>query len=246
MPNETRKVGAGRTALRLTHLFAGLYMAIFSVAAAAESPGKYRKPFPDDVFPIGVWLQQPDHAQRYKDLGINLYVGLWKGPTAVQLASLKRAAMPVICEQNETGLTDANRDIIVGWLQQDEPDNAQPLIGKIGAASIGWGSPIAPTEMQERYRETALTGSEPTGIHRSWQGRRLGCLERARQPHPSPRGLSGICEGRRHRFLRHLSRCRKRSGPGRETGGRRAGREALGAMGRPGQAGMECDRGQPG
>lgn len=108
-------------------------------------------PFPADAFPIAVWLQQPVHAQKYKDLGINLYVGLWKGPTSAQLATLKQAGMPVICEQNEPGLTDPNRDIIVGWLQQDEPDNAQPVFGKIGMASIGWGSPVPPDEMQKRY-----------------------------------------------------------------------------------------------
>jgi hypothetical protein len=109
-------------------------------------------PFPADTFPIAVWLQQPAHAKKYKDLGINLYVGLWKGPTSDHLATLKWVGMPVICEQNEVGLSDPNRDMIVGWLQQDEPDNAQPLFGKIGAASLGWGSPVSPAEIQERYR----------------------------------------------------------------------------------------------
>lgn len=32
-------------------------------------------------FPIGVWLQNPQKAQRYSDAGFNLYVGLWRGPT---------------------------------------------------------------------------------------------------------------------------------------------------------------------
>lgn len=109
-------------------------------------------PFKAGAFPIGVWLQDPRHAARYKALGINLYVGLWKGPTATQLASLKRAGMPVICTQNDVGLTDPNRDMIVGWLQQDEPDNAQPLFGRFGAASLGWGAPISPAEMQDRYQ----------------------------------------------------------------------------------------------
>lgn len=119
-----------------------------------------RLQFADDVFPLAVWLQQPVHAQKYKKLGINLYVGLWKGPTADQLATLKQAGMPVICEQNELGLSDRNRDTIIGWLQQDEPDNAQPLVGKIGAARLGWGSPVSPTEMQERYR--AMRARDPS------------------------------------------------------------------------------------
>ncbi len=107
---------------------------------------------PDGVFPIGVWLQQPEHARRYQALGINVYVGLWQGPTAAQLATLKRAGMPVIATQNEVGLTDPHRDIIVGWLQHDEPDNAQPLVGGVGLARAGWGSPLSPAEMLERYR----------------------------------------------------------------------------------------------
>ena len=50
-------------------------------------------------FPIAVWLQDPGNAAKYRAIGINLYVGLWKGPTAEQIADLKRQAMPVICEQ---------------------------------------------------------------------------------------------------------------------------------------------------
>src|SRR5690606_13894217 len=34
-----------------------------------------------DTFPIGVWLQAPRNASKYREIGINLYVGLWKGPT---------------------------------------------------------------------------------------------------------------------------------------------------------------------
>ena len=41
-----------------------------------------------DYFPIAVWLQSPRLAPRYKAAGINLYVGLWKGPTEEQLADL--------------------------------------------------------------------------------------------------------------------------------------------------------------
>ena len=76
-------------------------------------------------FPIGVWLQSPNNATRFKEVGINLYIGLWKGPTALQLQGLKKAGMAVLCHQNEAALNDANKDIILGWIQQDEPDNAQ-------------------------------------------------------------------------------------------------------------------------
>ena len=50
-----------------------------------------------DFFPVGVWLQNPANAQRYRAAGFNVYVGLWQGPTAEQLRVLTQAGMPVIC-----------------------------------------------------------------------------------------------------------------------------------------------------
>src|ERR1035441_7918559 len=32
-------------------------------------------------FPIAVWLQSPDNAAEYNSIGVNLFVGLWRGPT---------------------------------------------------------------------------------------------------------------------------------------------------------------------
>src|SRR5688572_27433227 len=66
-----------------------------------------------NYFPIAVWLQSPHNATAYKAAGINLYVGLWQGPTEAQLAALKAAEMPVICEQNEVGLAHKSDKIIV-------------------------------------------------------------------------------------------------------------------------------------
>ena len=80
-----------------------------------------------DYFPIAVWLQSPANAAKYKAAGINLYVGLWQGPTEEQLAALKTVGMPVICEQNAVGLAHKNDPTIVGWMHGDEPDNAQPI-----------------------------------------------------------------------------------------------------------------------
>lgn len=106
-------------------------------------------------FPLAVWLQQPKHAQAYQELGINLYVGLWKGPTSTQLLTLKQADMPVICHQNPTGLTDANRDVIIGWMQRDEPDNKQ-------RRKNGWGYDpvVAPSEVSSQFRE--IHRNDPT------------------------------------------------------------------------------------
>jgi hypothetical protein len=97
-------------------------------------------------FPIAVWLQNPTNAARYREAGFNLYVGLWRGPTTEQLESLQRAGMPVICHQNEVGLAHLDDPIIVGWMHQDEPDNAQSR-----GEGRGYGPPIAPETIIERY-----------------------------------------------------------------------------------------------
>lgn len=101
----------------------------------------------EDFFPLAVWLQIPEKALAFQKLGINLYVGLWKGPTETQLAQLKKAHMPVMAEVNAVGLNSANGNIIVGWLLTDEPDNAQPIPG-----TKKHGPPIPPIEMIRRYQ----------------------------------------------------------------------------------------------
>ena len=75
------------------------------LASATPAAPWSRGPSSDaGYFPIAVWLQSPDKAQRYRDAGFNTYVGLWQGPTEQQLAGLKRAGIQVFCEQNETAL----------------------------------------------------------------------------------------------------------------------------------------------
>ncbi|MBC7287446.1 MAG: hypothetical protein H5T86_05255 [Armatimonadetes bacterium] len=106
---------------------------------------KYGPPKRQDYFPLAVWLQSPRNAARYKELGINLYVGLWKGPIEEQLAQLKEVGMQVICDQNEVGLKHLDDPIIIGWMHGDEPDNAQPKEGG------GYGPAIPPAEIIRRY-----------------------------------------------------------------------------------------------
>src|SRR4030095_1946036 len=69
-------------------------------------------PTDPNFFPIAVWVQSPKNASRYKAAGINLYVGLWRGPTPEQIAELEKAGMPVICGQNERGLAQKSNPLI--------------------------------------------------------------------------------------------------------------------------------------
>ena len=100
-----------------------------------------------DYFPIGVWVQDPARAQQYKDIGINLYVGLWLGPTDLQLTQLEAADMPVFTFQNQRGLISPQNHVIQAWTQFDEPDNAQP------DGQGGFGPCIPPTELVARYNQ---------------------------------------------------------------------------------------------
>ena len=93
--------------------------------------GQWKNGLPNDTnyFPIAVWLQTPWNARSYQQAGINLFIGLWEGPTTNQLAELRAIGMPVICAQNQVGLENKDSPIIVGWMHGDEPDNAQGIPG---------------------------------------------------------------------------------------------------------------------
>lgn len=132
-------------------------------------------------FPIAVWLQDPSNATRYKAAGINLYIGLWQGPTESQLAALKAANMPVICEQNAVGLAHKADPTIVGWMHGDEPDNAQPVTDP-ATGKQGYGPCIPPSRIVADYaRLRAADPSRPIMLNLGqgvandeWVGRGAG------------------------------------------------------------------------
>lgn len=108
-----------------------------------------------NYFPIAVWLQDVRNAPRYREIGVNLYVGLWEGPTEKQLAELEKAGMQVICEQNDVALKHLTSKVIVGWMHGDEPDNAQELPG-----GKGYGPPVATGKIVDDY--ASLRKADPT------------------------------------------------------------------------------------
>jgi len=127
-----------------------------------EGGAKYYESWPNGpdpsgnphYFPIEVWLQGPSDARRYQLLDINVYNGLWKGPTRAQLAGLAAARMPVFATQNVIGLTDPKRYVLKAWDQVDEPDDAQPKHGG------GYGPCIPPAEIVRRYDR--MRANDPT------------------------------------------------------------------------------------
>ena len=176
--------------------------------AAASPYAKWKNgPSGDtNTFPIAVWLQNPANAAKYKEIGVNTYLGLWEGPTEEQLAQLKAAGMKVICEQNEVGLKHLADPTIIGWMHGDEPDNAQkfdsywrddfdkvkqawPQIEKFKTMKEyeGYGPPVPPTWIIEDYRKIkAKDPSRPVMLNLgqgvAWEdyigrGERTGKLE---------------------------------------------------------------------
>jgi len=111
------------------------------IAMALLAAGLAHAGLPD--FPIAVWCQDPVNAAKFRAAGINLYVALWKGPTEDQLAALKAAGMPVVCDQNEVGLKHLDDPVIAAWMHGDEPDNAQSLPD----GKEGYGPPIPPADI---------------------------------------------------------------------------------------------------
>jgi hypothetical protein len=126
-------------------------------AAAVSPPVRWTNGLStaEDYFPIAVWLQDPRHAARYRAAGINLYVGLWRGPTTNQLAELEKAGLGVICSQNRAGLENKANPTIVGWMHGDEPDNAQSL-----GQGKGYGPPVPPEKIVRDYER--LREADPT------------------------------------------------------------------------------------
>ena len=116
-------------ALFIAAMVASLAALVESAGAEGSAYARWRNgPSADPkFFPIAVWLQVPRKAPDYKAIGINTYVGLWKGPTEEQLAELTRHGMKVVCSQNDVGLKHRNDPTIIGWMHMDEPDNAQPI-----------------------------------------------------------------------------------------------------------------------
>lgn len=141
-------IGSGVAAL-------GFFL-VLSACVAAESPVRDSSFRPatqlgsagiTNTFPLAVWLQNPDNAPAYRAAGFNLFVGLWQGPTEAQLRKLKEAGMAVVCAQNEVALRLATECAVLGWMQNDEPDNAQTR-----GARFGFGAPVAPEAVVTEYQ----------------------------------------------------------------------------------------------
>jgi hypothetical protein len=77
----------------------------------------YQNGFPNEntFFPLGVWLQSPTRASRFKEMGINMFVGLWEGPTEAQLAEIRDGYAEVLDEQRNVQISEGSFNSFAGY-----------------------------------------------------------------------------------------------------------------------------------
>ncbi|HHY83086.1 MAG TPA: DUF4082 domain-containing protein [Clostridiales bacterium] len=109
-------------------------------------------PWDPDFFPIGVWLQNPAPSvmEQYKAIGINTYIGLSSGGfNETVYNTLKQYGMKAIVNMNNYARQNMDKveEVVLAWLQEDEPD--------IARFTPDWWPlpPISPEETFRRYVE---------------------------------------------------------------------------------------------
>jgi hypothetical protein len=168
----------------------GLLFPLLALAAAGAAPPEAPQPADDSFFPLAVWLQSPRNAARYRDLGINTYVALWRGPTDEQLDALDAAGMRLVAVQNARSLKYRDRKTIIAWMHEDEPDNAQSL-----GPGKGYGPPITPEKIVEDYKRMKAADSDRPVLLNLGQGvawdNWVGRGVRRNHPEDYPRYVEG-------------------------------------------------------
>ena len=96
-------------------------------------------------FPLAVWMQSPRHVREYQSIGINTFVGHWGDLNQADLDVFANSGMSLIVGQSAFAISAQGSSAIAGWLQPDEPDNAQP------DGNGGYGPCIAPGVLKKNY-----------------------------------------------------------------------------------------------
>jgi len=153
-------------AMLMPAVMAVLLFGLCAAACAAGAPSRRKGPYAawsrgpsagPSFFPIGVCTQDPARGKEYRELGINTYLSIWDGPSDKEMQQLHEAGMTAMCEPDDWGgKAWAHREdpAITGWIQVDEPDNAQTESGG------GYGKAIPPEKIMAVYQN--LRKRDPT------------------------------------------------------------------------------------
>ncbi|HMJ12920.1 MAG TPA: hypothetical protein VK524_15970 [Polyangiaceae bacterium] len=114
-----------------------------------EYYGRWPRGLPADesYWPIGVWSQNSQNAQRFQDVGVNLFNGVYENPPAEALSRLSSAGIGAISGREH--FDDVAGDAALrAWLLFEQPDNAQ-------ITSSGFDPCIQPAEVLSEYESLA-------------------------------------------------------------------------------------------
>ena len=101
---------------------------------------KFAKSVLDDpsFFPVSVWLQPAGPAEKYKDMGVNVYVGgvdSYPRPKDKDfLDAIQKQGMYAICPYKKQYVEEKlyEHPAFIGWMFGDEPDNVNSATGQVG------------------------------------------------------------------------------------------------------------------
>ncbi|HEY9293779.1 MAG TPA: DUF4082 domain-containing protein [Microlunatus sp.] len=99
-------------------------------------------------FPIAVWDQTlASNGANYKAIGVNTFLGLYHGYSTAEIDAAAANGLYAIGGQSSLAINSAlGPKVIPGWLDHDEPDNAQPLDGG------GYGPCIPVSTLISKYQ----------------------------------------------------------------------------------------------
>ncbi len=125
--------------------------------AAPEAAPPWPNGPPNDpaFFPVGVWRQDPALAPKYRQIGVNLYVGPRGITSSERLDPIRKAGMRAILMADDSAPLLRDDPAVAGWMQEDEPDSAQ-LLGPCK----GFGPPVPPSDVRREYDR--IRAEDPT------------------------------------------------------------------------------------
>ncbi|MBM4043008.1 MAG: hypothetical protein FJ290_31345 [Planctomycetes bacterium] len=137
---HTHIVVGDRESIQETYLLAAPAKKEEPVDVSKIPPGRFAKTVLDDpsFFPVSVWLQPAGPAEKYKAMGVNVYVGgvdSYPRPKDREfLDAIQKQGMYAICPYKKQYVEEKlfEHPAFIGWMFGDEPDNVNQATGQVG------------------------------------------------------------------------------------------------------------------
>ncbi|HUT01697.1 MAG TPA: hypothetical protein VM031_04535 [Phycisphaerae bacterium] len=130
---------AGKPLVRERYVLAPAKQPAEPIDVTKLPPAKFAPSALDDpsFFPVGVWAQPAGIAEKYKAMGVNVYVGgsdSYPRPRGrAFLDAVAAQGMKVICGFNAAAVEEKlhQHPAFLGWMFGDEPDNVDRATGQV-------------------------------------------------------------------------------------------------------------------